>query len=133
MAYDGDRYIYAGSVAGVLSRIEIGTGMVEKVANAMPSVRFPAMAMKDGIVYGGGGMNGRLSSFAGTRKATRWSFFKTWLRRSSTTARSAFTSWRSMMNINFSWAKTTTINAPVTSGQFGLTSKISTCSGSCTT
>jgi len=58
MAYDGDRYIYAGSVAGVLSRIDIRTGIVEKVANAMPSVRFPALAIKDGIVYGGGGMNG---------------------------------------------------------------------------
>lgn len=58
MVYDGGRYIYAGSVAGVLSRIDTQTGFVEKVANAMPSVRFPAIAFKDGIIYGGGGMNG---------------------------------------------------------------------------
>jgi len=58
MTYDGQHYIYAGSVAGVLSRIDTQTGKVQKIANAMPSVRFPALEMKDGILYGGGGMNG---------------------------------------------------------------------------
>ncbi len=59
MLYDGGEFIYAGSVAGVLSRIRIATGEVEKVAHVMAAGRFPALAMRDGILYGGGGMNGR--------------------------------------------------------------------------
>jgi len=58
MAYDGDRYIYAGTVAGVLSRIDTQTGSVEKVANVMGASRLPALAIRDGILYGGGGMHG---------------------------------------------------------------------------
>lgn len=58
MAYDGDRYIYAGTVAGVLSRIDTQTGNVEKVANVMAASRLPALAIHDGILYGGGGMHG---------------------------------------------------------------------------
>jgi hypothetical protein len=59
MAYDGDRYIYAGTVAGVLARIDIETGNVDKVANAINTGRFPAMSILDGILYGAGGMNGQ--------------------------------------------------------------------------
>lgn len=60
MVYDGGRFIYAGSVAGVLSRIDIETGEVAKVANVMRSGRFPAMAFgPDGKLYGGGGMKGQ--------------------------------------------------------------------------
>lgn len=59
MAYDGDRYIYAGTVAGVLSRIDTESGRVEKVANAISSGRFPALALREGILYGAGGMHGR--------------------------------------------------------------------------
>lgn len=59
MAYDGGRFIYAGTVAGVLCRIDIESGAVEKVANAITSGRFPAMAIRDGILYGAGGMHGR--------------------------------------------------------------------------
>lgn len=60
MAYDGGRYIFAGSVAGVLSRIDIETGEVVKVANVMRSGRFPAMAFgPEGKLYGGGGMKGQ--------------------------------------------------------------------------
>jgi len=58
MAYDGDRYIYAGTVAGVLSRIDTQTGSVEKVANVIAASRLPALAIRDGILYGGGGMHG---------------------------------------------------------------------------
>ncbi len=58
MAFDGDRYIYAGTVAGVLSRIDTQTGNVEKVANVMAASRLPALAIRDGILYGGGGMHG---------------------------------------------------------------------------
>jgi hypothetical protein len=76
MAYDGDRYIYAGSAAGVLSRIDIGTGVVEKVANAMPSVRFPAMAVRDGIVYGGGGMNGHTQLLRWNTKSDKMELFQ---------------------------------------------------------
>jgi hypothetical protein len=57
MAYDGHRYIYAGTVAGVLCRIDTRFDNVEKVANVMTTGRFPALAIKDNILYGGGGMN----------------------------------------------------------------------------
>ena len=58
MAYDGRRYIYAGTVAGVLCRIDTKSGAVEKVANVMSTGRFPALTIKDHILYGAGGMNG---------------------------------------------------------------------------
>ncbi len=58
MTYDGDRYIYAGTVAGVLSRIDTQTGKVEKVANVMAASRLPALTIRDGILFGGGGMHG---------------------------------------------------------------------------
>ena len=48
MAYDGERYIYAGTVAGVLCRIDTGTDRVEKVAHVMASGRFPALAFGTG-------------------------------------------------------------------------------------
>lgn len=57
MVYDGSRYIYAGSVAGVLSRIDTETDRVEKIATVMESGRFPALCFgPDGKLYGGGGM-----------------------------------------------------------------------------
>jgi hypothetical protein len=59
MAYDGADYIYAGTVAGVLCRINIESGKVEKLANAIGTGRFPAMAVRDGVLYGAGGMHGR--------------------------------------------------------------------------
>lgn len=58
MAYDGHRYIYAGTVAGVLARIDTTTGEVQKIANVMGTGRFPALVIKDNILYGAGGMNG---------------------------------------------------------------------------
>ncbi len=63
MVYDGDRYIYAGTVAGVLCRIDTTTGGVEKVANVTGTERLPALAIKDGILYGGGGVKGRTEVF----------------------------------------------------------------------
>jgi hypothetical protein len=59
MAYDGGRYIYAGTVAGVLCRIDTTTGGVEKLANVTTTERLPALTIKDGILYGGGGVKGR--------------------------------------------------------------------------
>lgn len=59
MVYDGERYIYAGTVAGALGRIDTETGQVEKVANVITSGRFPALAMRDGVLYGAGGMHGQ--------------------------------------------------------------------------
>lgn len=59
MAYDGGQYIYAGTVAGVLCRMDIDSGRVEKLTNAISSGRFPAMALRDGVLYGAGGMHGR--------------------------------------------------------------------------
>lgn len=59
MAYDGGRYLYAGTVAGVLARVDTETGAVEKVANAIGAGRFPALAIRDGVLYGAGGMHGR--------------------------------------------------------------------------
>lgn len=59
MVYDGDRTIYAGTVAGVLSRIDIETGFTEKIANVMATGRFPALTIgPGGVLYGAGGMNG---------------------------------------------------------------------------
>ena len=46
MAYDGGHYIYAGTVAGVLCRIDTHTGAVEKVNNAISTGRFPALAVR---------------------------------------------------------------------------------------
>jgi len=59
MAYDGGRYIYAGTVAGVLCKIDTTTGQVEKLANVTATERLPALTIKDGILYGGGGVKGR--------------------------------------------------------------------------
>ncbi len=60
MAYDGGRYIYAGTVAGVLCRIDVDNSRVEKVAHVMRSGRFPAMGFgPDGMLYGAGGMKGQ--------------------------------------------------------------------------
>lgn len=59
MAYDGRRYIYIGTVAGVLCRIDTHTDRVEKLANVMASGRFPALTVADdGTLYGAGGMKG---------------------------------------------------------------------------
>jgi sugar lactone lactonase YvrE len=59
MLFDGSRYIYAGTVAGVLCRIDTFTDRVEKVAHVMAAGRFPALAMDArGALYGGGGMQG---------------------------------------------------------------------------
>ncbi|MCZ2150097.1 MAG: hypothetical protein LC126_20260 [Bryobacterales bacterium] len=58
MVYDGERYIYAGTTAGVLARIDTASGAVDKVARVMATGRFPALAFRDGVLYGGGGMNG---------------------------------------------------------------------------
>jgi hypothetical protein len=59
MVFDGDHYIYAGTVAGVLCRIDTKTDAVEKIAHVMASGRFPALCFtKDGTLYGAGGMKG---------------------------------------------------------------------------
>ena len=59
MVYDGGRYVYCGTVAGVLCRIDTSNGAVEKIARVMAAGRFPALAMgADGTLYGAGGMNG---------------------------------------------------------------------------
>ena len=59
LAFDGDHYIYAGTVAGVLCRIDTKTATVEKVAHVMASGRFPALQFsKDGTLSGAGGMKG---------------------------------------------------------------------------
>ena len=64
MAFDGNRYIYAGTVAGVLSRIDTQTCDVEKVCNMIGSGRLPAIEIADdGTVYGAGGMNGKTQVF----------------------------------------------------------------------
>lgn len=59
MVFDGRRYIYAGTVAGVLCRIDTHTDRVEKIAHVMATGRFPALTIaSDGTLYGAGGMNG---------------------------------------------------------------------------
>lgn len=57
MCYDGDRFIYAGTVAGVLCRIDVESRGVEKIAHVMAAGRFPAMMIDgSGVLYGAGGM-----------------------------------------------------------------------------
>ena len=59
MLYDGKQYIYAGTVAGVLCRIDTRTHQVEKLAHVMATGRFPSLCMdSDGVLYGAGGMKG---------------------------------------------------------------------------
>lgn len=59
MVYDGGRYIYAGTVAGVLCRIDTRDGSVQKIAHVMPAGRLPAMAIHDGALYAAGGVKGQ--------------------------------------------------------------------------
>ena len=47
MAYDGDRYIYAGTTAGVLCRIDTQSGDVEKLATVTATGRLPALIVKN--------------------------------------------------------------------------------------
>jgi hypothetical protein len=74
MSYDGERYIYAGTVAGVLCRIDTSTGKVEKITNAIVSGRFPALAIRNGVLYGAGGMRGQtqLICWDTRRDAIEW-------------------------------------------------------------
>jgi hypothetical protein len=57
MAYHEERYIYAGTLAGVLCRIDTAKGKIEKIANVIATGRLPALKIKDGVLYGAGGMN----------------------------------------------------------------------------
>jgi hypothetical protein len=60
MVYDGERTIYAGTVAGVLCRIDTETAKVQKIAHVMASGRFPALTLDHrGVLYGAGGLQGR--------------------------------------------------------------------------
>jgi len=64
MLFDGKRYIYAGSTAGTLCRIDTLSPKVEKIANVMPAGRLPALTMdEDGTLYGGGGIKGDTQLF----------------------------------------------------------------------
>lgn len=59
MCFDGRRYIYVGTTAGVLARIDTTNDRVEKLCHVMATGRFPALAVADdGTVYGGGGLKG---------------------------------------------------------------------------
>lgn len=71
MAYDGERYVYAGTVAGVLCRIEAATGAVEKIANVTATGRLPALLIKNGVLYGAGGMNGHTQLIRWDTKSDR--------------------------------------------------------------
>lgn len=64
MCYDGERYIYAGTVAGVLCRIDTHGDRVNKLANVIATGRLPALAMTaDGTLYGAGGLGGHTQIF----------------------------------------------------------------------
>lgn len=75
MAYDGERYIYAGTVAGVLSRIDTETGNVAKIANVISTGRFPAMALCNGVLYGAGGMHGQTQLVRWNTGSDKMEFF----------------------------------------------------------
>lgn len=63
MAYDGKRHIYAGTVAGVLCRIDTADGSVTRLAHLTPSGRLPALEISDGILYAAGGMRSQTQAF----------------------------------------------------------------------
>lgn len=64
MVFDGNQYIYAGTTAGTLCRIDTQNLKVEKVANVMPAGRLPALTFgNDGTLYGGGGIKGDTQLF----------------------------------------------------------------------
>jgi hypothetical protein len=64
MLYDGNRYIYAGSTAGTLCRIDTLDLKVEKIANIIPAGRLPALGMDNhGTIFGGGGQKGDTKLF----------------------------------------------------------------------
>ena len=64
MVYDGQQYIYAGTTAGTLCRIDTLELKVEKIANVMPAGRLPALTIdQKGILYGGGGIKGDTQLF----------------------------------------------------------------------
>lgn len=63
MAYDGSRYIYAGTVAGVLCRIDTFDGKVNRMGHIMPSGRLPAIVFDRGVLYAAGGMRGQTQAF----------------------------------------------------------------------
>ena len=64
MVFDGRRYIYAGTTAGVLCRIDTHDVKVEKIANVMPAGRLPALTIDHkGALYGGGGLKGDTALF----------------------------------------------------------------------
>lgn len=76
MLFDGSRYIYAGTVAGVLARIDTRTDRVAKVAHVMASGRFPSLALGgDGTLYGGGGLRGNTQIFRLRPNATEIELF----------------------------------------------------------
>lgn len=56
MAYPGGRYIYAGTVAGVLCRIDTTDGSVQRLAHVAHAGRLPAIHIRDGILYAAGGV-----------------------------------------------------------------------------
>jgi hypothetical protein len=64
MVYDGERYIYAGTTAGILCRIDTHALKVEKVAHVIPAGRLPALAIDaKGVLYGAGGIKGDTQLF----------------------------------------------------------------------
>ncbi len=64
MVFDGQQYIYAGSTAGTLCRIDTLNLEVEKIANIMPAGRLPALTIdKNGTLFGGGGIKGDTQLF----------------------------------------------------------------------
>ena len=65
MAYAGGRYIYAGTVTGVLCRIDTTNGKVQRLAHVMPAGRLPAIGIRDNVLYAAGGMKGQT-------QAVRW-------------------------------------------------------------
>ncbi len=64
MVYDGERYIYAGTTAGTLCRIDTREPGVEKIAHVMAAGRLPALTLdRHGVLYGGGGIKGDTQLF----------------------------------------------------------------------
>lgn len=64
MCCDGKKFIYVGTTTGVLARIDMKDGRVEKLAHIIASGRMPALGIaEDGILYGAGGLKGETQIF----------------------------------------------------------------------
>jgi hypothetical protein len=118
VAYEGCRYFYAGTVAGVLCRIDIESGTVEKVANVISPGRFPALAIKDGVLYGSGSMHGRMQLLRWRTDREDIEGIRTWWAKPPANVPRGCMRSPWIMKAASIWAKRTITSGPAISGRW---------------